>query len=100
QYNSNAPTTTGSILGTPAYMSPEQAQGHAGHVAPAADVFALGGILYELLSGVTAFHGSSALEVIRQVTELDPVPPSRLRSGVPRHLGTNCHKCLVKEPSP
>ena len=92
------PTVSGVILGTPNYMAPEQADGRAGAVGPAADIYSLGVILYEVLTGRPPFQEDSALETLVLVRTQDPLPPSRLRPRLPRDLETICLKCLNKQP--
>lgn len=90
-------TLTGQVLGTPSYMSPEQAAGKGSSVGPLADVYALGATLYFLLAGHAPFQGSSAAEIIRQVLDTEPVPLRRINPAIPRDLETICLKCLRKE---
>ncbi len=91
-------TETGAILGTPNYMAPEQARGRSRDIGPPTDVWALGAILYELLTGRPPFIGLSAMDVILKMTAEEPVPPSRLQPRLPRDLETICLKCLQKDP--
>jgi WD40 repeat protein/tRNA A-37 threonylcarbamoyl transferase component Bud32 len=90
---------SGQLMGTPHYMAPEQAAGRARDVGPAADVYALGAILYECLTGQPPFTAGSLSELLERARTADPVPPRRLRATVPRDLETICLKCLQKEPA-
>ena len=92
-------TLTQYILGSPSYMAPEQAEGRARQVGPAADVYALGAILYELVTGRPPFKAATALETLEQVRSSLPVPLGRLQPSLNRDLETVCLKCLEKDPT-
>jgi len=91
-------TQTGAIMGTPSYMAPEQAKGQSRKVGPAADIYALGAILYRLLSGRPPFQAATSWETIQQVVREEPVPLRKLNHRIPRDLETIALKCLQKEP--
>ena len=91
-------TQAGSIMGTPHYMAPEQAYGHVHRMGPATDVYSLGTILYELLTGEQPFHDSDILSLLKKIRTSPPARPSRLKAGVPTDLETICLKCLEKKP--
>lgn len=91
-------TQEGDIVGTPAYMAPEQAAGRKSKIGPLTDVYSLGVLLYELLCGRPPFQGS-VTSIIHQVVHTDPAPPHHSRQGIPRDLVTICHKAMAKEPS-
>ncbi len=91
-------TLTGAVMGTPGYMAPEQAAGRSREIGPASDTYALGVILYELLTGRTPFQGTT-MEVLDQVRHATPTPPRRIEPEIPANLETICLKCLEKEPA-
>lgn len=91
-------TVSGMAFGTPSYMPPEQAAGKVREISPASDVYALGAILYQALTGKPPFRADNPVETMRQVVENEPVAPRVLNGAVPRDLETICLKCLEKEP--
>ena len=93
-----AMSRSNAIVGTPEYMAPEQARGEK-RLTTAADVYALGGVLYALLTGRPPFQAKTPLDVLVKVVSEEPAPPSRVRPGAPRDLETICLKCLAKEPT-
>ncbi|MEL7497805.1 MAG: WD40 repeat domain-containing serine/threonine protein kinase [Planctomycetota bacterium] len=90
-------TKSGALIGTPAYMSPEQARQQP--ATPASDLYAIGAVLYEMITGQPPFEADNLLAAIQSVIEKDPVPPSRINPDVPRDLEAICLKCLEKHPS-
>jgi serine/threonine-protein kinase len=96
--DANALTRTGAVLGTPAYMSPEQAAGTAGMVGPASDVYGLGCILYHMLTGRPPFEAASPLDAVMKVIEQDPIPPRQIHPAADRDLEMVAVRCLQKPP--
>jgi WD40 repeat protein/tRNA A-37 threonylcarbamoyl transferase component Bud32 len=92
-------TASGAIVGTPSYMAPEQAGGKSKEIGPPVDIYALGAILYELLTGRPPFKAASALDTILQVVSDEPAPPTQLNAAAPQDLETICLKALAKEPA-
>jgi serine/threonine-protein kinase len=91
-------TATGVIAGTPSYMSPEQAAGNTQDVGPASDVYSLGAIFYELLTGQPPFRNENPLDTLLQVLGGEPLAPRRINAKIPRNLELICQKCLAKTP--
>jgi WD40 repeat protein len=96
---SEAPTRSGAIVGTASYMAPEQALGQNQQIGPAADIYSLGTLLYEMLTGRPPFKGATAMDTVIQVMSEEPLPPSQLQAKLPLDPETICLKCLRKEPS-
>jgi len=96
--SNSAQTRTGTIIGTPSYMSPEQAGGEASRVSPRSDVYSLGAILYKMLTGRPPFQRGNPLDTLVEVMEGEPTLPTRLNRSIPRELERICLRCLEKSP--
>jgi tetratricopeptide (TPR) repeat protein len=91
-------TSTNAILGTPTYMAPEQAEGKTRDVGPSADIYSLGAMFYDIITGRPPFKGSTVLDTLHMVRSVEPVPPRRMQPNLPLDLDTICLKCLEKDP--
>lgn len=91
-------TRDGAIMGTPSYMAPEQAMGKTAEIGPAADIYGLGAILYDIITGIPPFRGETVMDTITQVIHREPVHPIRLNTKLHADIGTICLKCLEKDP--
>jgi eukaryotic-like serine/threonine-protein kinase len=98
KHGNAAMTTTGALIGTPQYMAPEQACGRSQEVGPASDIYSLGTILYEMMTGVPPFDGFDPLEILDKVRLKEPPSPRKFRPDIPVDLETICLKCLQKDP--
>jgi serine/threonine protein kinase len=92
-------TRTDTILGTPSYISPEQSEGKWRQVGASTDIYALGAVLYALVTGQPPFLAETPIDILLRVRTEEPVPPRRLRASIPQDLETICLKCLEKEPA-
>lgn len=96
--DSSGQTQSGAIMGTPSFMSPEQALGQTKEIGPCSDVYALGAMIYDMLTGRPPFRASSVLDTLEQVRRQEPAPPRQFQSTIPVDLETICLKCLRKDP--